>query len=114
MQPVAGKPAGMAGYASIYMKLTEKQKRHLRQIAHSLKPVVIVGDAGVTEGLVRELDLSLEHHELLKVRVNAEDRDSRQALIEALCEKTRSTLVQRVGHVAVLYRRAEKPRITLP
>lgn len=96
------------------MKLNEKQKRHLRQLAHPLKPVVIIGDAGLTEGVLRELDLSLEHHELLKVRINAEDRESRQALIEQLCKKSRSELVQRIGHVAVLYRRAEKPRIKLP
>ena len=92
------------------MALTKKQKRYLRQQAHALKPVVIVGDAGASDAVVAELDHSLEAHELLKVRVNAGDRELREALIEA----TGAELVQRVGHVAVLYRPATEPRITLP
>lgn len=96
------------------MPLTEKQKRHLRQLSHTLKPVVIIGGAGLSEGLLNELDLSLEHHELMKVRVNAEDRESRDLLIAELCEKSSSELVQRIGHIAVLYRAAKKPRIKLP
>lgn len=96
------------------MALTESQKRHLRKLAHSLKPVVIVGSAGLSEGLLQELDATLEHHELIKVRVNAEDREARQALLGDLCSKSRSELVQFIGHIAVLYRRAEKPRLQLP
>ncbi|HKJ77029.1 MAG TPA: ribosome assembly RNA-binding protein YhbY [Gammaproteobacteria bacterium] len=96
------------------MALTEKQKRFLRQKGHGLKPVVIVGDAGASDAVVAELDHSLEAHELLKVRVNASDRDTRQALIDRLCDATGAELVQRVGHVAVLYRPAAEPRLKLP
>ncbi len=96
------------------MALTEPQKRHLRKIAHTLKPVIIVGSGGLSAGLLQELDTTLEHHELIKVRVNAEDRVARQALVGELCEKSRGQLVQLIGHVAVLYRRAEKPRLQLP
>jgi len=96
------------------MPLTDAQRRHLRALAHPLKPVVLVGDRGITDALLRELDLSLAHHELLKVRVKAADRDERDALVARLCEATGAELVQRIGHVAVLYRRAEKPRIALP
>lgn len=95
------------------MTLTEKQKRHLRGIGHGLKPVVIVGDAGVTEPLLAELDRSLEHHELLKVRVNAGDREERDGMIRELCEATGSELVQRIGHVILLYRPAAEPRLAL-
>lgn len=96
------------------MPLTATQKRHLRQLAHALKPVVIIGHAGLSPALLAELDSSLERHELLKVRVNAEDREARRALTQALCEQTRSEWVQSIGHIAVIYRRAEKPRLSLP
>ena len=95
------------------MALTQAQKRHLRKLAHALKPVIIVGNAGVSAALVQELDATLEHHELIKVRVNGEDRAARQDMIVELCDKSRGELVQTIGHVAVLYRRAEKPRLQL-
>ncbi|GAB4299071.1 MAG: ribosome assembly RNA-binding protein YhbY [Thiohalomonadaceae bacterium] len=96
------------------MALTQAQKRHLRQLAHALKPVIIVGNAGLSPALLQELDSTLAHHELIKVRVNGEDRDARQALIRELCEKSGGELVQTIGHIAVVYRRAEKPRLQLP
>jgi RNA-binding protein len=94
--------------------LNEKQKRHLKALAHPRKPVLIVGNAGVTEALLKELDATLEHHELIKVRVNAIDREERDAMIAALCEGSGSLLVQRIGHIAVLYRPAQKPQLILP
>jgi RNA-binding protein len=96
------------------MSLTETQKRHLRKLAHNLKPVVIIGNAGFSEGVANELELTLEHHELIKVRVNAEDRESRDALIRRICEITSCELVQRIGHIAILYRTAKEPVIRLP
>lgn len=96
------------------MKLNEKQKRHLRGLAHHRKPVVIIGDKGLTEAVVREIDLSLAHHELLKVRVNAGDRAEREAILSQLCTQTGAELVQRVGHVATVYRAAQRPVIQLP
>lgn len=94
--------------------LSEKQKRHLKALAHPLNPVIIVGGAGVTEALLKELDSTLEHHELIKVRVNAIDREARDQLITALCEGSQSLLVQRIGHVVVLYRPAKQPQLKLP
>ena len=96
------------------MYLNEKQKKYLRTLAHPKKPVVITGAAGVTEALLAEIDVALARHELIKVRVNAADRDERQSMIDAILENSRSELVQRIGHVAVLYRPAEKPQISLP
>lgn len=96
------------------MPLTEIQKRHLRKLAHDRKPVIIVGSGGLSAGLLNELNSTLEHHELIKVRVNAEDRDARRALITELCDAGGAELVQSIGHIAVLYRRAEKPRLMLP
>ncbi len=96
------------------MPLTEKQRKHLRRLAHHLKPVVLTGAAGVSPGVLAEIEGALVHHELIKVRVNAEDREARQAMIETVVRETGSELVQRVGHIAVFYRQAEKPHIILP
>lgn len=95
--------------------LTEKQKRHLRGLGHKLKPVVTVGAQGYTAAVRNELDLSLTRHELLKVRVNTGEREARDALIDQLCAETAAQLVQRIGNVALLYRRhPDKPRLVLP
>lgn len=96
------------------MKLNEKQKRHLRGLAHQRKPVVIIGDKGLTAAVVREIDLSLAHHELLKVRINAADRAQRQEILAELCQRTDAQLVQSIGHVVIVYRAAERPVIQLP
>jgi len=96
------------------MLLNESQRRTLRGLAHPLKPVVMVASGGASEGVIRELDQALAHHELLKVRVRAGDRESRDKLIEQLCRKTGAELVQRIGNVATLFRRnPEKPKVKL-
>jgi RNA-binding protein len=95
--------------------LSNPQKRYLRGLAHDLKPIVMVGAKGVTAPLVAELGLALEQHELVKVKVAAEDRDTRDAWIAELGEKTEATLVSRIGHTAVFYRRSnDKPLVILP
>lgn len=95
--------------------LSNAQKRYLRGLAHDLKPVILVGAKGVTPGLVAELELALEQHELIKAKVAAEDRESRDALIDAMTEQSGAELVNRIGHTAVLYRRSkDKPLVILP
>ncbi|MEI2784083.1 MAG: ribosome assembly RNA-binding protein YhbY [Candidatus Competibacter sp.] len=95
--------------------LTNPQKRHLKALAHHRKPVVIVGDGGLTPAVMHEILLALDHHELIKIRVNAEDREAREAMIAAICAGSEAALVQRVGHIATLFRRNhEAPRIELP
>ncbi|OOZ41763.1 RNA-binding protein [Solemya pervernicosa gill symbiont] len=97
------------------MPLTDSQKRHLRGLGHSLKPLIIVGDKGISEGLIEETRSTITHHELIKVRVNAMDRESRDAMIATLCEACKAELIQRIGHVALLFKRnIDKPRIEIP
>ena len=97
---------------SISKPLTSKQVKYLRGQAHSLKVVVTIGNNGLTDNVAMETDQALERHELLKVRVSASDREQRDAIIEALRERTNSALIQRVGHVATLYRRnIDNPRV---
>lgn len=95
--------------------LPAAQKRYLRSLAHPLKPVLQVGAKGVTDGVLAELEATLEHHELLKVKIAAEDRDTRDAWITDLVERSGVVLVQRIGNTAVIYRRhPENPQIVLP
>ena len=97
------------------MELSESQKKFLRGLGHQLKPVIMVGDAGLSPSLLQEFESTIGHHELIKVRVRAADRPSRDAMIDELCDKGAATLVTRIGNVALLYRRnPEAPRIPLP
>lgn len=96
-------------------QLTNAQIRFLRGQAHDLKAMLQVGGKGITDALAAEVDLALEHHELIKVKVGAEDREQRDVMIDALAERSGAALVQRIGHVAVLYRQSrEKRHIVLP
>ncbi len=90
--------------------VTEKQKRWLKSQVHHLKPVVLVGQAGVTDAVLAELDLALARHELLKVRVAAGDRELRDEQIGRMVQASGATLVSRIGNVAALYRANPKKR----
>lgn len=96
------------------MPVTEPQRRHLRKLAHHLKPVVIVGNAGLSENVLAEIDNALAHHELIKVRINAGDKAERQRMIEAICAQTGADWILGIGHIAGFYRPAEKPKLVLP
>lgn len=97
------------------MKLSQAQMRFLRSLGHKLKPVVMVGSGGISDALLNEFDTTIRHHELIKIRVRAADREQRDALIDDLCSRSSAALVSRTGHTAVLYRRnREAPRIRLP
>lgn len=96
------------------MPLTEKQRKHLRRIAHTRRPLVIVGQAGLTEGVVAELERALTDHELVKVSARIAERAAREAALEQLAERTGAVLVQRVGRVGVFYRPRALAKIVLP
>jgi RNA-binding protein len=97
------------------MNLSETQKKFLRGLGHQLKPVIMVGDAGLSESVLQEFCSTIEHHELIKVRVRTVDRETRDNIIADLCEKGSAELVTRIGNVALIFRRNdEKPQIPLP
>jgi RNA-binding protein len=101
------------------MSLTENQKKHLRRLAHPLHPLVTVGSAvgepGKLEAIVKELDNTLNAHELVKVGARLGDREARDEIFATLCKQTKAELVQRIGNVAVLYRpHPDKPKVILP
>lgn len=91
------------------MSLSREQRREYRAIAHNLKPVIIVGDKGLTENLQGELERALTDHELIKIKVASQDREARQEAINALCEFSGAEVVQTIGKIAVIMRRAKKP-----
>jgi len=100
------------------MNLTEHQKKFLRGLGHQLKPMVMVGESGLSEPVLAEFESTLAHHELIKVSVRVGDRAVRDETIGEMCRKSGAQLVQRIGNVALLYRpnpekKAEK-RIRLP
>ncbi len=86
------------------MSLSQNQKRHLKKLAHNLKPVVMVGQHGVSEGVLAETDIALRDHELIKMRVSAGEREERDEMIGQIVAHSKSELVQRIGNVAVLFR----------
>ena len=97
------------------MALSEKQKKHLRRLAHPMNPIVMLGNAGLTDAVVAELDRALTDHELVKVSARVGDREARNGTLATLASRTASELVQRIGHVGVFYRRrAELPKILIP
>lgn len=97
--------------------LNEDQKRHLRRLGHALKPVVLMGAGGLSEGVMAEIDKALDDHELIKVKLVADDRDARRALGERISQEQDAALVQAVGNIILLFRRSRienKRRIALP
>ena len=95
--------------------LSERQRRHLKGLAHPLKPVIRLGNAGLTPAVLAETERALHDHELIKVKAPAGERAARDALFADLARQSRSALVQRIGNVAVLYRpRADMPRVLIP
>jgi RNA-binding protein len=87
------------------MALTERQKKHLRRLGHDLHPIVLVGQRGMNPGVVEELKLALEHHELVKLRVRAGTREDRDAILGELATRSGSEFVFRVGNVGLFYKK---------
>ncbi|KEF30597.1 MAG: YhbY family RNA-binding protein [Gammaproteobacteria bacterium] len=91
------------------MSVSPEQRREYRAIAHNLKPVIIVGDKGLSEGLQEELERALNDHELIKIKIASTDREARQEAIAELCQSSGAELIQTIGKIAVILRRAKKP-----
>jgi len=96
------------------LTLTSAQRRFLRANAHALNPVVMIGDAGLTEAVMREIDLGLKSHELIKIKVAGDDRKLREEWLGKICDDLNAASVQHIGKTLVIYRPAEKPKLALP
>lgn len=96
------------------LELTPEQRKFLKSLAHDLKPVVMIGNAGLTEAVILEAERAIAAHELIKVRVLGDDREARETWLGDLCAALKAAPVQHIGKLLVLYRPANKPRIALP
>lgn len=96
------------------MSLKPKQKQFLRGLAHSLKPTVIIGGSGLTESVIEEIKQTIEHHELIKIRINAGDRTVREEIMGNISTTCDCDHVQSIGRIGIFYKPSDKHKITLP
>jgi RNA-binding protein len=87
------------------MALATKDKQKLKGKAHKLKPIVTIGQHGLTETVNMEIDRALNDHELFKIRINSEDREARKELFAAACKYHQAELIQTIGKIGVIYRK---------
>ena len=99
-------------------KLKGFQKKYLRGLAHNLKPVVLIGQKGLTDDLIKSADQALEKHELIKIKFNEyKEKDQKAEITEELCKSTQAEVAGTIGHIVILYREQtdpEKKKIVLP
>jgi len=96
------------------MSLNNRQLRYLRGLTHNLHPVVMVGDKGLSENVISEIDSALDHHELIKVRIRA-DRERRRAWMDDIADRCDAERVHAIGQVVCYYRRnPEQPKVEMP
>lgn len=86
------------------MALSNQQKKSLKSHTHALKPVVRLGQSGLSESVLDEIEIALNHHELIKVKIAASDREEKNQIITQISEKTHSETIQTIGSIAVFYR----------
>ena len=91
------------------MTLSSQQKKHFRTIGHKLKPVSTLGSKGLSDAFLAELERAMEDHELIKIKIAAQDRSEKAALTEKIKQHTEAEVVQAIGHTLLLYRPAKKP-----
>ncbi len=84
--------------------LTPKIKQQLKARAHKLKPVILIGNKGLTDAVHKEVDRALTDHELIKIRIPGNDRDLRRQLLDEICAQNKAELVQVIGSIGVIYR----------
>ena len=97
------------------MKLTNNQKKYLRSMAHDLKPFVMIGQNGLSDSVLNELESTLLKHELLKIKLRVSDRKEKQQIVDKIILLSKAVLVQVIGGVLVIYRPFEdNPNIILP
>lgn len=94
--------------------LSKKQKSYLKKLSHHLKPVVIVGQAGLGDNVLNEVEIALEKHELIKIKIAA-DKLERNTLTQTICDITAAELISQIGQMSIVFRVSkEHPQIALP
>lgn len=88
--------------------MNKEQLKKLKQQAHHLKPVILLGEKGLTEAVLSEIEIALDAHELIKIKVPSLDQEDFQATVAEICQSTTAEKVQTLGHTLVLYRKSDK------
>jgi RNA-binding protein len=97
------------------MSLNKNQIKHLRGLCHALNPVVMLGQKGLTQEVLDELEIALAHHELVKVKLGIDDREQRQKIADSICATSGAQCVQAIGKTISIFRRnPKKPMVELP
>jgi RNA-binding protein len=96
------------------IELKQHQRQYLKGCAHKLKPVVMVGQQGLTEAVLREIARNLDAHELIKIRVLESDRDNRELILDRICDQLDAASVQHIGKLLVVWRPTEQAKVALP
>ncbi len=106
--------AGLGAFHRVKMIFSEKshantytsnaRRRDLRALSQRIKPVVWIGAAGLSESVIHELDRALKSHELIKIKVSADERETREAMLEEICQRLSAAPVRHIGRILVIYR----------
>ena len=96
------------------MSLNRKQITYLRGLAHPLSAMLTIGGSGLSKSAMAELESTLNHHELLKIRISTDNRDLRKKFAQEICSATSAELVQQIGKVIIIYRPSDERKIKLP
>ncbi len=96
------------------LTLTPTQRRVLRAQAHHLQPIVMIGNAGLSAAVKKEIDLALRHHEIIKIKIASDDRQAREQMLTEICDDLAAAPVQKIGKTLIVYRAAEEPKIEFP
>jgi RNA-binding protein len=94
--------------------VNSKQISYLRGLAHNLNPVVMIGNNGLSESVLKEIEVNLNAHELIKIKVMGDDRALRAQMLTDICEQTNAIAVHHIGKQLVVYRQSNKPKIVIP
>ena len=92
------------------MTLTSKRRQEFKAQAHSLNPVVMIGDKGLTDNVMAEINVALEAHELIKIKIAGAEKEVKQEIADRICQKQRCELVQMIGNIIVVYRMQMKKK----
>ncbi|MFP4648028.1 MAG: ribosome assembly RNA-binding protein YhbY [Halorhodospira sp.] len=92
------------------MELDQDQLKQLRRLGHALKPVVLTGVAGLTEGVLEEIERALNDHELIKVKLAGASKEERREMTQAIIDRTGALAVQTIGRIVLLYRENPEKR----
>lgn len=96
------------------MNLSNKQKQHLKGLAHAIKPVVQLGNNGLTEGVLAEIESAINFHELIKVKIPTDDKEEKALIVDAIVRETGAFKLQAIGHVLVLFKQSDEKKVDLP